>query len=110
MLNVTNINFCQNISFKGSNSRNVSTNIVRSIDAFGDKMLETEKAVTGYITPEVRMAIANKVNHLKLKAQNINPQNEAELIKPLQDAINGQYDITETYLALGDFERKLSDI
>jgi len=110
MLGISNLNQRNFVYFRGGNCQNLQNNVIHSLDAFENKMLDEERALKGYILPEVRTAIENKIQALKLKAQNVMPHKEAELIKPLSDAIAGRYDITATYMALGEFEKKLSEI
>ena len=110
MLKPVNIHRYQNIYFQGTKKIKLPKDLISNLDAFKNKMLADEEATYGYIIPEVRTVIESKIQTLKTQAQNINPKNEAQLIRPLQAAIKGNYDITATYLALGEFEKTLSNI
>ena len=108
MLGTVNINRYQNIDFNGTKKIHLPKDLASNLDVFENKMLADELVVYGYILPEVRASITDKIRELKTKAQSINPKKEAQLVKPLQNAIRNNYDITRTYLALGKFERLLS--
>lgn len=108
MLSVNNLNYYQPKFM----SRNVKLNcgLEDCLEIFKNKIMTEEKYISGYVAPEIKTAIEDKIQLLKLKSRNTDPKHEADLIKPLLDAINGNYDITGTYLALGEFEKKLSQI
>ena len=108
MLNLNNVNPYQPM-FAGSKIK-LNKSLDESLEIFKDKILSEEKYIRGYLAPEVIAAIEDKFYQLKLKANNIGLKHEKDLIKPLNEAICGNYDITETYLALGEFEKKLSQI
>ena len=109
MLGIDSINSYGNLNFNGGRKK-LPSGLEHNLEVFKNKMIADEISVTGYIAPEIRTEIENKIQRLKLQAKKTNPKLEACLIKPLRDAIKGDYDITGTYLALGEFEKKLSQV
>ena len=107
MLKTLNIGY-QNVNFMGTYK--IPTVVDMSLENFKNKMLADERYTNGHVTPEVRNAIESKILELKNKVRMVNPAVGNALVQPLQNAIKNNYDITATYLALGEFEKKLSDI
>ncbi len=109
MLNVSNIsgNYCTN--FKGAN-RYLSNSLEHNHEMFKNKIIADEFAINDYLAPEVKIAIEDKIQGLSARAKNINSKDVPSLVKPLQDAIKNHVDITQTYIALVEFEKKLSEI
>ena len=107
MFKVSNPNSRSYVNFRAGSSYN---GLERSLEAFKNKVIVEERLVNnGYVENDVMKAIDEKFQGLRIKALTANPKFFPELQKHLESAVKWTCDITSTYEALGDFEKKLAD-
>ena len=93
------------------NRKNAQLGLEKSLERFKNKIIAEEKAMTnGILREDIVSSIEDKFSSLWPKILRIKPHYVPELKKPLDDAVSCGYDITDSYIALGDFEKRLSQI
>ena len=110
MISVNNFSTPNYITFRG-NGKNAQASLEHSLERLKNNIIAEEKAMTaGALKEEVVNSIEEKFNRFLPRILKINPKYIPELQKPLDEAVLGRYDITDSYIALGDFEKRLSQI
>lgn len=110
MLSVNNFSTPNYVTFRG-NEKRFQTSLEYSLERLKNKIIAEETVMTkGPLKEDVINSIEEKFNRFLPKILKINPKYIPELKKPLDEAVLGRYDVIDSYMALGDFEKRLSQI